>query len=238
MKDREQFYDITIAPALRAVAGICQRERIPFFASVQYSQDGNRQTRVTPPEAPFAHHMLLLFARHAPSVDNFLLHLGPLARSAGVDLSGSAFVTAMRTLTDDDQAEQIIRMAVRALEYHQEQTRPIAGTSEAIGAAMTWLAARQRATHAIGKEPPVRLDSEQIQHLIEMQADIASIVAATEEASLEANRRQRARDNNEAAARYRFLCNLSPDAFAEVKKRAKLGEETMDQIVDALRGWI
>ena len=126
MKDKEQLYDITIAPALKAVAGICQREGIPFFASVNYSQGGTGQTRVTPPEAPFAHHMLLLFARHAPSVDNFLLHLGPLARSAGVDLSSSVLMTAMRTLTGDDHAEQIIRMAVRALEHHQEQTRPIA----------------------------------------------------------------------------------------------------------------
>jgi hypothetical protein len=102
LEDKEQIYDEKISPLMTKIINICDKNKIPFFAEFQYSNDGFCKTRISKNETIFKVYDAISQSKQDGSfnIDKFLFWVVKT-----FDTSGSIFLNSYNQEAPKESAE-------------------------------------------------------------------------------------------------------------------------------------
>ena len=85
----EKLYDEVIAPKLREIGELCQKNGVPFVAMVEWEPGQEGRTELMPLSASMAMHITALAARCGNNVDSLFIAIARFCEKHEIDTSRS-----------------------------------------------------------------------------------------------------------------------------------------------------
>ena len=92
----EKLYDEVIAPKLKEISELCQANKIPFVALVEYEPGEHGRTEFMPFEASIQMHITTMAARCDANVDALMIGIARTCERKKIDTSGSIYLNWMK----------------------------------------------------------------------------------------------------------------------------------------------